>query len=162
MLKLMMRQAWFAIVLLGFTVSCGSDEDSANLSIGVEESTLTFAPAQLGGLLSGNFKLRIALGEYAPSAVLLPSAPSFKLMDSKGEAVIDPLSVKSTIGSFPLELQPGDSEIVLCELSSSQLLSDEEGGKVCGGRVRISGLSSDDEQQPTSFSSAQLEVECGQ
>jgi hypothetical protein len=162
MLKLMMRQAWYAIVLAGATISCSADEDPVNLSITVEESALSFSPAQLGGLLSGDFKLRMALGEYAPVAVLLPSAPSFRLLDAKDEAVVDPLPVQTTSGSFPLELQPGDSQVVLFQLASSKLLGEEESGKVCGGLVRISGLSNDDEQQPTSFSSSRLEVECGQ
>lgn len=115
----------------GGLVGCGHP-DSVRLAGSVESLDLAVEQRALGTFLTGDFTLRLALGEYADDPVTV-NGVSFALTRaaSGAELGLGPLDVRSTGVTLPFEVGPGDEVTLAHDLVAEDPLAADAASRLC-------------------------------
>jgi hypothetical protein len=140
------------VLLLLLPAACGS-KDNVGLSGSVENVAISFESVTLGSRLSGGFDLRLELGEQAPETSTV-TLGGFSLQAEQQELAA--LAVLDDAGSFPMNLEPGQTRRAELTLDDRNTLAVER-PSLCNGPLRIVGtVSSSAGGRVTPVASAEL------
>ena len=119
-------------LLLGLWLGGCGHPDAVRLGGSDDALDLTVEQRALGTFLSGDFTLRLALGEYADDPVTVSAATFALTRAASGEELgLGPLDARPTGEGPPLDVAPGDAATLAYELVAADPLAADAVAALC-------------------------------